>query len=54
MIIPQVLLVARPERTRAQIQRSKDWLFSHARHLIAVVALFVGAYMTVSGIVRLL
>ena len=54
VIIPLVLLVARPESTRAQIQRSKDWLFSHARQLIAVVALLVGAYMTVSGLVRLL
>ena len=54
VIIPLALLVARPERTRAQIQRAKDWLFSHARQLIAVVAVFVGAYMTVSGLVRLL
>ena len=54
VIIPLALLVTRPEHTRAQIQRSKDWLFSHARQLIAVIALVVGAYMTVSGLVRLL
>jgi len=54
VIIPLALLITRPESTRAQIQRSKNWLFSHARQLIAVVALSVGAYMTVSGLVRLL
>ncbi len=54
VIIPLVLLMTRPESTRAQIQRAKDWLFSHARQLIAVIALVVGAYMTVSGLVRLL
>jgi hypothetical protein len=54
VIIPLALLMTRPESTRAQIQRSKDWLFSHARQLIAVVAMVVGAYMTVSGLVRLL
>ncbi len=54
VIIPLALLVTRPESTRAQIQRAKVWLFSHARQLIAVVALLVGAYMTVSGLVGLL
>jgi hypothetical protein len=54
VIIPLALLITRPERTRAQIQRAKDWLFSHARQLIAVIAMAVGAYMTVSGLVRLL
>ncbi len=54
VIIPLALLVARPEHTRAQIERAKDWLFSHARQLIALVALVVGAYMTVSGLLRLL
>jgi Isochorismatase family len=52
VIIPLALLVTRPESTRAQIQRAKHWLFSHARQLIAVIALVVGAYMTVSGLVR--
>jgi hypothetical protein len=54
VIIPLALLITRPESTRAQIQRAKDWLFSHARQLIAVIAMVVGAYMTVSGLVRLL
>ena len=54
VIIPLAFLIARPESTKALIQRSKDWLMSHARQLIAAVALFVGAYMTVSGLARLL
>ena len=54
VIIPFVLLVIRPEGTRAQVKHFKDWLMSHARELIAVVLLSVGAYMAVSGLVRLL
>jgi hypothetical protein len=54
VIIPFVFLVVRPEGTRAQIKRAQDWLISHARELIAVVLLFVGAYMVVSGLVRLI
>jgi hypothetical protein len=54
VIIPFAFLVARPEATRVRLQRSQDWLMSHARQLMAGVALFVGAYMVVSGLVRLL
>lgn len=36
------------------IQRFKDWLISHARQLMAAVALLAGAYMTVTGLLRLL
>jgi hypothetical protein len=54
VIIPVVLLLVRPEDTRAGIKRAQDWLMSHARELIAVVLLLVGAYMAVNGLARLL
>jgi Sap, sulfolipid-1-addressing protein len=54
VIIPFVFLVIRPEGTRAQTKRAENWLMSHARELIAVVILFVGAYMVINGLVRLI
>lgn len=54
VIIPFVFLQVRPESTKADLQRAQDWLMSHARQLLAAVAMFVGAYMVVSGLVRLL
>jgi hypothetical protein len=53
VIIPFVFLVVRPEATKAQVRRAQDWLMSHARELMAGVALFAGAYMVISGLVRL-
>jgi hypothetical protein len=54
VIIPFVFLQVRPEATKARLQGAQDWLMSHARQLMAAVALFVGAYMVISGLVRLL
>jgi hypothetical protein len=54
VIIPFGFLVARPAATRTQTRRAQNWLMSHARQLIAAVALFVGGYMALSGLVRLL
>src|SRR5216683_2538845 len=54
VIIPFVFLQVRPESTKADLQRAQDWLMSHARQLMAAVAMFVGAYMVISGLVRLL
>jgi hypothetical protein len=54
VIIPFVFLQFRPEATKARLQRSQEWLMSHARQLMAAVALFVGAYMVISGLARLL
>ena len=54
VIIPFVFLVARPAATRAQTERAQNWLMGHARQLLAAVALFVGGYMAISGLVRLL
>jgi len=54
VIVPFVFLVARPEATKAQLKRAQDWLMSHARQLMAAVALFAGSYMVISGLARLL
>jgi hypothetical protein len=54
VIIPFAFLEFRPEGTKTQLQRFQDWLTSHARQLMAGVALFAGLYMAISGLVRLL
>jgi hypothetical protein len=53
IIIPFVFLLLRPEGTEARLHRAQDWLLSHARQLVAGVALVLGAYLTISGLVRL-
>ena len=53
VIIPFAFLVVRPEATKTRVKRVQDWLMSHARELMAGVALFAGAYMVISGLVRL-
>lgn len=54
VLIPLALLELRPEATRRRLRHANDWLTSHARQLLATVALVVGAYMTISGLARLL
>ncbi len=54
VLVPFVLLEARPEATKRRLQASSDWLLAHARQLIAYTALAVGAYMVINGAVRLL
>ncbi len=53
VIIPLVFLLIWPERTKSTLRAATVWLTGHVRLLIAGVALGVGAYMTVSGILRL-
>src|SRR5215831_10347638 len=53
IIIPFVFLELRPEATRAALGRSQEWLLGHARQLMAYTALILGAYLAVSGVVRL-
>ena len=43
----------RPEATKAALKRFQDWLVGHARQLIAYNALILGAYLAISGLVRL-
>ena len=53
VIIPLASLQFRPEATKRSLRGFTAWLGSHARQLIAYVALAIGAYMTISGLVRL-
>ena len=53
IIIPLVFLELRPEATKVALKRSQDWLAGHARQLMAYTALILGAYLTVSALVRL-
>jgi Sap, sulfolipid-1-addressing protein len=54
VIIPFAFLEFRPEGTKVQLKRAQDWLTTHARQLMAGVAIFVGTYMAISGLARLL
>jgi Sap, sulfolipid-1-addressing protein len=53
IIVPFAFLELRPEATKARLKNAQDWLLRHARHLIAATALLLGAYLTVSGLIRL-
>jgi hypothetical protein len=53
VIIPFVFLLVRPAGTEAQLQHAQHWLTSHARQVLAAVALLVGAFMVISGLTRL-
>jgi hypothetical protein len=53
IIIPFVFLELRPTATKAALKRSQNWLLGHARQLMACIALILGAYLTVSALVRL-
>jgi hypothetical protein len=53
IIIPFAFLELRPEATKALLKHSQDWLLSHALQLMAAIALLLGAYLAVSGLVRL-
>jgi hypothetical protein len=53
IIIPFAFLELWPEATKARLKHSQDWLLSHALQLIAYGALILGAYLTISAVVRL-
>ena len=52
IIIPFAFLELRPEATKALLKRSQDWLLRHALQLMATIALLLGAYLAISGLVR--
>lgn len=54
VIVPCAFLRVHPRRTEKAIGRFKDWIASHERQIAAAVALFAGAYMVISGALRLL
>jgi Sap, sulfolipid-1-addressing protein len=53
IIIPFAFLQFRPAATKALLKRSQRWLLNHARQLTVAIALLLGAYLAVSGLVRL-
>jgi hypothetical protein len=53
IIVPFVFLELRPEATKARLKRTQDWLLGHALQLMAGIALILGAYLTISGLIRL-
>ena len=53
IIIPFAFLELRPEATKALLKRSQDWLLRHALQLMVAIAALLGAYLTVSGLIRL-
>jgi hypothetical protein len=53
IIIPFAFLELRPEATKARLKNVQEWLLGHARQLMAYTAVILGAYLTVSGLIRL-
>ena len=53
IIIPFAFLELRPEATKARLKHTQDWLLSHAMQLMATIALLLGAYLTISALIRL-
>jgi hypothetical protein len=53
IIIPFAFLELRPEATKAALKKTQDWLLGHARQLMAYIALVLGAYLAISGLVLL-
>ena len=53
IIIPFLFLELRPEATKARLKHTQDWLLGHALQLMATIALLLGAYLTISALVRL-
>ncbi len=54
IIIPWLLLEIRPDRTAAALRRTQSWLTGHVLQLTAWICLLLGAYLTISGLVRIL
>jgi hypothetical protein len=53
IIIPFAFLELRPEATKAALKNAQDWLLGHARQLMAYTALILGAYLAITGLIRL-
>jgi hypothetical protein len=53
IIVPFAFLELRPEATKAALKTAQDWLLGHARQLMAYTALILGAYLVISGLIRL-
>lgn len=51
--IPFACLELWPEATHTRVKRTQGWLLGHARQPIAAIGLVLGAYLVISGLVRL-
>jgi phosphotransferase system glucose/maltose/N-acetylglucosamine-specific IIC component len=54
IIVPWLLLAIWPSGTANMLRRTLAWVTGHAMALIAWICILLGAFLTVSGIVRLL
>jgi hypothetical protein len=54
VIVPSTSVAVRPQSTEDALKRFKDWMVSHERQIAAAVALLAGAYMVISGALRVL
>ena len=54
IIVPFAFLELRPEATKAVLKNTQNWLLGHALQLMVAVALLLGAYLAISGLVRLI
>ena len=54
LIVPAVLLLVRPARVRTLLTRARDWMLKDGKRTLAYLALPVGAYLTIRGLVSLL
>jgi hypothetical protein len=54
VLVPAAFEMVRPEGTEHAVKRFKDWIVSHERQIAAAVALLAGAFMVISGTVRVL
>ena len=54
VLIPFAFLEFRPQRTEQAIKRFLDWLTSHERQVAAGVCLLAGAFMMITGALRVL
>jgi hypothetical protein len=53
IIIPFAFLELWPEATKAGLKRAQGWLTGHVLQLMVAIALLLGTYLTVSGLIRL-
>ena len=53
LIVPALLLLVRPSSVQGLLARAQDWLIRNGRRALAYVALTLGAYLTIRGLVSL-
>jgi len=53
IIIPFAFLELWPEATKAALKRVQAWLAGHVLQLMVAIALLLGAYLTISALIRL-